>query len=201
LGRLRRGTAIGVAIVVAAAILVASGSASGDEPITFKGHGVKTLRGFHVNRPSTLSWTNTGTYFQISSWGDYGYDVAVTSNEQQGTTYAAPAPCKYGDIRVRAIGAWTITIRPGIEKVGSPMSFSGVGKRGLPPFGLRKGMTMYWTNTGDRFQTVSMTPRRDGVISSGLHHGKVHLRPGHYELVVDAVDPNGPMGSWRMVIR
>jgi hypothetical protein len=197
--RLRRGTAIGVAIAVLAAVLVASGSATSDLPITFKGHGVKALRVFHIVRPSTVFWTNTGSYFQISSYGDYAYYAAVTSHEHGGTTYIGP--CTYDEIRVRAIGSWTITIRPGVEKLGKPIVFSGSGERALRPFTLRRSMTMYWTNSGDRFQTISMTRSRNGTVSSGLHRGKVHLQPGRHQFVVDAVEPDGPVGSWQIVIR
>ena len=54
--------------------------------------------------------------------------------------------------------------------------FSGSGEQALPPFRLQRPMTMYWANTGDRFQTFPMTSRREGVVSSGLHHGQAHLR-------------------------
>jgi hypothetical protein len=29
----------------------------------------------------------------------------------------------------------------------------------------------------------------------------VRLQPGHHQFVVDAVEPDGPFGSWQIVIR
>jgi hypothetical protein len=198
--RFRRGIAIAFGVAVAAATLAASGSASSEgHVLQFKGHGVKSLRVFRVSGPSTIFWTNTGSYFQLSTGGDYSYEAAVTSGEHEGTTFISP--CLYSDVRVRAIGAWTITIRPGVAKLGRPIVFSGSGEQALPPFRLQRPMTMYWANTGDRFQTIPMTSRREGVVSSGLHHGQAHLRSGRYRFAVDAVDPEGPMGNWRIVIR
>jgi hypothetical protein len=197
--RLRRGTAIGFGIAVVAATLVASGSASSDKVIQFKGRGVKALPMFRVAGPSTLVWTNSGPFFQISSGGDYCYDGAVTSRAHQGTTYIGPG--HYGTLRVRAIGAWTLTIRRGVEKLGRPITFSGSGQAALPPFRLRSGKTLYWTNTGDRFQTIPMGPNREGLVSSGSRSGRTHLRAGHYQLVVDAGSPDGPIGSWTIVVR
>jgi hypothetical protein len=197
--RLRRGIAIAFGVVVAAATLVASGSAGSDGKRVFKGHGVRALPAFRVAEPSTLTWTNSGSFFQISSAGDYCYDGAVTSNAHQGTTYLSAG--RYSDLRVRAIGAWTVTIHAGVEHLGTPITFSGVGEQALRPFSLRKPMTMYWTNTSDRFQTIGMKAMRDGVVSSGRRSGKTRLPAGHYSLVVDASSLDGPMGSWRIVIR
>ena len=199
--RLRRGTAIGFGIAVVAATLVASGSASSDanRVIQFKGRGVKALPVFRVAGPSTLVWTNSGPFFQISSYADYCYDGAVTSEAHQGTAYLPPG--RHASLRVRAIGAWTVTIRAGVEKLTTPITFSGSGQRMLPPFRLRTGKNMYWTNTGDRFQTIPAGPRQNGAVSSGRHRGSTHLRPGRYHLVVDAVDLEGPIGSWSIVIR
>jgi hypothetical protein len=198
--RFRRGIAIALGVAVAAATLAASGSAVSEAHVLqFKGHGVKSLRVFRVSGPSTIFWTNTGSYFQLSTGGDYSYEGAVTSGEHEGTTFISR--CLYSDVRVRAIGAWTITIRPGVAKLGTPIVLSGSGEQALPPFRLQRPMTMYWTNTGARFQTIPMTSRREGVVSSGLHHGRAHLRPGRYRFAVDAVDPEGPMGNWRIVIR
>jgi hypothetical protein len=197
--RLRRWTAIGVGIAAVAASLAASGSAGSDGTRVFKGRSVKALPTFRVAEPSTLIWTNSGSFFQISVAGDYCYDGAVTSGASQGATYVPPG--LYHGLRVRAIGTWTITIRPGVERLSTPLAFSGSGERGLPPFRLTSGKTMYWTNTGDRFQTIPIGPRHDGVVSSGLHRGKTHLRAGHHRLVVDAVTQDGPLGSWRIVIR
>jgi hypothetical protein len=198
--RLRRGAVIGFGIAVVAAALVASGSAGSDRgAIHFKGQGVKTLPTFRVAGPSTLYWTNSGSFFQISSRGDYCYDARVTSDEHQGSTYI-PAG-SYWDLRVRAIGMWTISIHKGLGNLTTPITFSGSGERALPPFHLRTGGTMLWTNTGERFQTIPLTGRDDGVVSSGQHRGKTHLRAGRYRFVVDATEPDGPMGSWRIVIR
>ena len=124
--------------------------------IQFKGHGGRALTQFRVARPSTMYWTNSGSFFQISSWGGYCNDGSVTSEDQRGTSYIPPG--RYQELRVAAIGNWTITIRPGVEGVGSPITFSGSGGKALPPFRLRSGKTMYWTNTGTIFQTYP-TPR------------------------------------------
>jgi hypothetical protein len=197
---LRRGTAIGFGIAVVAASLVTSGSASSDATgLRFKGHAVRTLPVFRVSRPSTLLWTNSGSFFQISSNNDFCYDGAVTSEAHQGTTYIPPG--RYGSLRVRAIGAWTITIHAGVENLGTPIRISGSGQRALPPFRLRTAKTMYWTNTGDRFQIIPTGPRDDGVVSSARRSGRTHLGAGRYRLVVDPVDPEGPIGSWSISIR
>jgi hypothetical protein len=197
--RLRRWTAIGVGIAAIAASLAAGGSASADGTRTFKGHSVKALPTFRVALPSTLIWTNSGSFFQISVAGDYRYDGAVTSDASHGATYVPPG--LYYGLRVRAIGTWTITIRPGVERLSTPLAFSGTGERELPPFRLTSGKTMYWTNTGERFQTIPWGPGHDGIVSSGLHRGKTHLRAGRHSLVVDAVTQDGPLGNWRIVIR
>ena len=124
-------------VAVAAATLAASGSAASEAHVLqFKGHGVKSLRVFRVSGPSTIFWTNTGSYFQLSTGGDYSYEAAVTPREHEGTTFISP--CLYRDVRVRAIGAWTITIRPGVAKLGTPIAFSGAGKQALPPSACRE---------------------------------------------------------------
>ena len=198
--RLPRGAAIGVGIAVMAATLVTSGSASPDaRMIRFQGHGVRALPTFRVDGPSTLIWTHSGSFFQISSSGDYCYDGAVTSDADHGAT-SIPAGL-YNNLRVRAVGAWAVTIRAGAERVGSPIRFSGSGERQLPPFRLLSGQTMYWTNTGDRFQSIPLGPNRSGVVSSGSHRGQTHLRAGRYRLVVDAVVPDEPIGNWTISIR
>jgi hypothetical protein len=198
--RLPRGAAIGFGIAAMAAILATSGSASSDAGmIRFEGHGVRALPTFRVDGPSTLIWTHSGSFFQISSSGDYCYDGAVTSNADHGAT-SIPAGV-YRNLRVRAVGTWTVAIRAGVERLGSPIRFSGSGERELPPFRLRSGRTMYWTNTGDRFQTIPLEPNRSGVVSSGGRRGHTHLRAGRYRLVVDAVVPDEPIGNWTITIR
>lgn len=145
-----------------------------------------------------MFWTNSGPFFQISSYGGTCDEGAVTSEAKRGKTYIAPG--RYAALGVRAIGNWTITIRRGVEPVGTPMTFSGTGQRALPPFQLRSGKTMYWTNTGTVFQTHSMSPT-DGVLSSPDHSGRTHLPAGRYRLFVNATEPEQPSGSWRIVIR
>jgi hypothetical protein len=185
---------------VIAAALVTSGSASSDaRVIRFQGHGIRALPTFRVNSPSTLIWTHSGSFFQISSSGDYCYDGAVTSDANHGATSIPPG--LYRNLRVRALGAWTVTIRAGVERFPTPIRFSGSGERELPPFRLRSGMTMYWTNTGDRFQVIPREPGSDGVVSSGGPKGKTHLRAGRYSLAIDATAPDEPIGNWTISIR
>ena len=145
-----------------------------------------------------MSWTNSGSVFQISSNGGYCIDGAVSSQAHRGTTYI-PAG-RYDQLRVSALGDWTITIRAGVEGVGTPIRFTGSGGKALQPFRLRTGKTMYWTNTGTLFQTFPSSATK-GLISSEDHSGTMHLPAGRYRLYVNAVGPEEPMGSWTIVIR
>lgn len=191
--------AFGSAVI---AVLVAAGSGSAHSQalggIRFEGHGVKALRTIQVQAPSTLFWTNSGPFFQISSFGGYCDEGAVTSEAGRGLTYLPPG--RYTNLRVRAIGKWTITIRRGVEKVGTPLTFTGSGQRALPPFRLSRGKTMHWTNTGTDFQTFS-AGTLVGVISSRDHKGTKRLPAGRYRLFVNATEPEQPSGSWKIVIR
>lgn len=187
--------------IAAVTILVASGmgSAHSERVIRFTGHAGKTLPYFRVAAPSTMFWTNSGSYFQITSSGGYCSDGALASEAHRGTTYIPPG--RYHDLRVAAIGDWTVTIRRGVEKVGTPIRFIGSGGRALPPFRLRSGKTMYWTNSGTRFQTFSANSTTLGTISSEHHRGKMRMPVGRYRLFVDASAPDEAMGSWTIVIR
>ena len=177
-----------------------TGSAHATRVIQFKGHGGKALPQFRVSGPSTMFWTSSGSFFQITSHGGYCYDGAITSEAHRGTSYI-PAG-RYQQLRVAAVGNWTITIRTGVERVGNPIAFSGSGQTALPPFRIRAAKTMYWTNTGTVFQTFPATSQsRDGIISSQRHRGTTRLSPGRYRLFVNAVGPEEPTGSWRIVIR
>ncbi len=167
--------------------------------IRFRGHAVKTLPLFRVAAPSTMVWTNSGSFFQISSNGGYCADGSVTSGAHRGTTYIPPG--RYDQLRVRAIGDWTITIRTGVEGVGTPIRFSGSGGRALPPFRLRSSKTMHWTNTGTRFQAFPAGPRLNGIVSSQDHSGTTRLPAGRYRLYINAAAPEEPMGSWTIIIR
>jgi hypothetical protein len=167
--------------------------------IQFRGHAVKALPLFRVAAPSTMFWTNSGSFFQISSNGGYCDDGSVASNAHRGTTYIPPG--RYGQLRVRAIGDWTITIRTGVEGVGTPIRFSGSGGKALPPFRLRSSKTMHWINTGTIFQTFPAGPKISGTVSSQDHSGTTHLPAGRYRLYINAVAPDEPMGSWTIIIR
>src|SRR2546421_4698432 len=142
-----RGTLVAF-VAVTVTILLGSGTGSarsdGAHVIRLKGNGPKELPAFRVAAPSTMFWTNSGSFFQISSQGGYCNDGAVSSEARRGTTYIPPG--RYQSLRVAAIGAWTITIRTGVEHVGNPITFIGSGGRALPPFRLRSGKTMHWTN-------------------------------------------------------
>jgi hypothetical protein len=203
--------AFGIATIT---LLAASstGSAHATRVIEFKGHGPKALPHFKLAAPSTVYWTNSGSYFQIMSSGGYCYEGAVTSEAHRGTSYISAG--RYQDLSVAAIGDWTITIRPGAERVGNPIAFSGSGQKALPPFRLRSGQTMYWTNTGTIFQTYLAPGSRPlqssraqaeqakaGTISSLDHRGKMHLPAGRYRFYVNATEPEQPSGHWRIVIR
>jgi hypothetical protein len=191
-------SALGIATV---AILVAAGTGSAHAPrvIHFSGHGPKVLPKFRVAEPSTMYWTNSGSYFQILSQGGQCYEGAVISEAHQGTSYIRAGVA--GDLRVAAIGDWTITIRTGAERVGTPIVFSGSGQKALPPFRLSSGKTLYWTNTGTIFQTYPADHATAGIISSEYHSGKIRLPAGRYRFFVNATAPEEPAGGWRIVIR
>jgi hypothetical protein len=187
--------------IAAATILVASGAGSAGTArvIQLKGHAGKALPQFRVVAPSTMFWTNSGSYFQISSGGGYCYDGAVTSEAHQGTSYIPPG--RYRELRVAAIGDWTITIRPGVERVRNPITFSGTGQMALPPFRIRASKTMYWTNTGTVFQTYPANHTIAGTVSSQYHRGKTRLPAGRYRFFVNATAPEEPTGRWTIVFR
>ena len=192
-----------IAFGIAALITLGTGAASSHvtdarQVILLRGHGVKTIPPFRVPAPSTMFWTNSGSFFQVSSYGGYCTDGALTSAAHRGTTYIPPG--RYVQLRVRAIGDWTITIRTGVESVGTPIKFSGSGERALPPFRLRSSKTMHWSNTGTLFQTFP-AGRIKGIVSSQAHRGTTHLPPGRYRLYVNTAAPEGPMGSWTISIR
>jgi hypothetical protein len=174
------------------------GHSNAFDAIRFEGHGVKSLSQFRVRGPSTLFWTNSGSFFQISSYGGYCDEGAVTSGANRGRTYIPPG--RYAALRVRAIGKWTITIRRGVEKVGTPITFSGSGQRALLPsgFGLARRCT---GRTQARPSDLLPGPKLDAVISSRDHRGRKHLPAGRYRLFVNATEPEQPSGSWRIVIR
>jgi hypothetical protein len=191
-----------IAFGIAALTTLGTGAASShvsDATRTFRGHGVRALQPFRVTAPSTMFWTNSGSFFQISSYGGYCDDGAVTSGAHRGTTYIPPG--RYVQLRVRAIGDWTITIRTGVEGVGTPIRFSGSGGRALPPFRLRNSKTMRWINTGTRFQIFPAGPTLNGIVSSQDHSGRTRLPAGRYRLYINAAAPEEPMGSWTIIIR
>jgi hypothetical protein len=194
----------GIAFGIAALTTLGAGAASSHvtdarQVILLRGHGVKALPAFRVPAPSTMFWTNSGSFFQISSNGGYCTDGALTSAAHRGRTYIPPG--RYVQLRVRAIGDWTITIRSGVESVRTPIKFSGLGERALPPFRLRSSKTMHWINTGTRIQIWPAGPMIKGIVSSPNHSGKTRLPAGRYRLHVNAVAPEEPMGSWTIVIR
>jgi hypothetical protein len=190
--------AFGIATVT---LLAASstGSAHATRVIQLKGHGPRVLPHLRVTAPSTMFWTNSGSFFQISSSGGYCNEGAVTSEAHRGTSYIPSG--HYQDLSVRAIGDWTITIRTGVERVGNPITFSGSGQEALAPFRLSRGKTMYWTNTGTIFQTYLAEPAKAGTISSQYHRGQMRLPAGRYRFYVNATEPEQPVGHWRIVIR
>jgi hypothetical protein len=177
------------------------------------GHGLGALRTSHHPEGSRSSGASgrarpggvddvldeLGIVFRDHEQGGYCYDGAVTSEEHRGTSYI-PAG-RYQDLSVQAIGNWTITIRTGFEPVGSPIKFIGSGQKALPPFRLRSGKTMYWTNTGTIFQTYPAIQTKPGTISSQSHRGKIHLPAGHYRFFVNATAPDEPAGHWTIVVR
>ena len=193
-----------IAFGIAALTTLGAGAASSHvtdatRVILLKGHGVKALPLFRVAAPSTMTWTNSGSFFQISSGGGYCNDGAVTSGAHRGTTYIPPG--RYDQLRVQAIGDWTITIRAGVEAVGAPIRFSGSGAKAVPPFRIRSSKTLRWTNTGTRFQISPSGPTIKGIVSSPDHSGKTRLPAGRYRLYINAVAPEEPMGSWTISVR
>jgi hypothetical protein len=197
---------IGTVIVFGIAALTTLGTGAASSHVTdttrvilLKGHGVKALPPVRVASPSTMSWTNSGSFFQISSSGGYCNDGAVTSEAHRGTSYIPPG--RYDELRVQAIGDWTIAIRAGVEGVASPVRFSGSGAKALPPFRLRSGKTLRWTNTGTRLQISPGGSSIKGIVSSPDRSGKTRLPAGRYRLYINAVAPEEPMGSWTIIIR
>ena len=191
--------ALGIATV---ALLAASGtgSAHGTRMIQLKGHGTKTLPGFRVTAPSTMFWTNSGSFFQITSNGGYCGDGAVASQLHRGTSYLPPG--RYDALRVAAIGSWTITIRTGVERVGRLIRFTGSGERALPPFVLANAKTMYWRNAGSVFQIYAADQASAaGTVSTQYTHGKLRLPAGRYRFFVNATAPDEPDGHWRIFLR
>jgi hypothetical protein len=192
-----------VALCLAAVALLAAsgtGSAHGIRVIQFKGHGPKVLPHFRVTAPSTVYWTNSGSFFEIVSYGGYCSDGAVASQAHRGTSYY-PAG-RYQDLRVSAIGNWTISIRTGVERVGSPIRFTGSGERALPPFVLGSAKTMYWKNAGSVFQIYGADPASAaGTVSTQYTHGKLRLPAGRYRFFVNATAPDEPDGHWRILLR
>lgn len=193
--------ALGFATLTTLAASTATSQAGGaSRVLRFSGHNVKGLRHFRVAVPSTMFWTNSGSFFQVSNHGGISVDEPVTSQAHRGTTYLEPG--LYDELRVRALGNWTITIRPGVEKVATPIRFSGSGAQELPPFRLQSGKTIYWTNSGTRFQIYpSCRSGTNGVISSPGHRGSMRLPAGSYELYVNAAPPEERAGTWSIVIR
>jgi hypothetical protein len=187
------------ALTTLAASAAPSHAGDATRVIRFSGHNIKGLRHFRVAAPSTMSWTNSGSVFQISSYGGYCDDGAVASQGHRGTTYVPPG--RYDQLRVRALGDWTITIRTGVEEVVTPIRFSGSGAKALPPFRLRTGKTLHWTNTGTLFQIFPSGRSTNGVISSQGHRGTRHLPAGRYQLYVNAAPPEDQTGTWTIVIR
>ena len=192
--------ALGFATLTTLAASAAPSQASGaGRVLRFSGHNIKGLRHFRVAVPSTMFWTNSGSFFQVSNHGGISVDEPVTSQAHRGTTYVRPG---LYDLRVLALGDWTITIRPGVEKVATPIRFSGSGGQELPPFRLQSGKTIYWTNSGTRFQIYpSRRSGTNGVTSSPGHRGSRHLPAGRYQLYVNAAPPEERTGTWSIVIR
>jgi hypothetical protein len=189
-----------IALAIAAFTTLGAGAASSHATdatrvVRFSGHGFKVLPQFRVAVRSTMFWTNSGSFFDISC----ATEGAVTSDAHLGTTYLPPG--HYDQLRVRAIGDWTITIRTGVEAVGTPIEFSGSGGKALPPFRLRSSKTMHWTNTGTRFQSFPDGPAIKGFVSAPGHSGKIRLPAGRYRLYISAVEPEEPMGTWTISIR
>jgi hypothetical protein len=193
--------ALGFATLTTLAASAAPSQAGGaSRVIRFSGHNVKGLRHFRVAVPSTMFWTNSGSYFEVSNHGGISDDGPVTSQAHHGTAYVEPG--RYDQMRVRALGHWRIAIRPGVEKVATPIRFHGSGAQELPPFRLQSGKTIYWTNSGTRFQIYpSCRSGTDGVISSPRHRGRMHLPAGRYQLYVNAAPPEEQTGTWSILIR
>jgi hypothetical protein len=70
------------------------------------GRGRKWLPPLDVKPRSTLTWTNSGTFFQVYDQHDV---VAVTSVAHAGV---AALPAGHERLKVKAAGHWTIRIRP-----------------------------------------------------------------------------------------
>src|SRR5437870_3407013 len=88
-------TGTAIAFGIAALTTLGIGAASSHvtdatHVIRFRGHNVRALPVIQVAAPSTMFWTNSGSYFQISSNGGYCTDGSVASEAHRGTTYIPP---------------------------------------------------------------------------------------------------------------
>jgi hypothetical protein len=81
-------------------------SAGGGETQSYSGSGGKTIGTITVARESTLEWTNSGELFVLHS----NKRVLVNSEAHSGTAVLEPAT--YTQVRVNAVGHWTITVAP-----------------------------------------------------------------------------------------
>jgi hypothetical protein len=159
--------------------------------IRFSGNGGKTLPPFRITTNSTMYWTNSGQIFQIFNAGASNSGT-INSAARRGTSFIPPGRYR---LQVNALGSWTITIRPGVERLSNPIRFKGNGSKALPPFRLNRGKTMYWTNTGQIFQTFNSGLTVNGNVNSQARRGSTYLPAGRYALFVNA------LGEWTIIIR
>jgi hypothetical protein len=73
---------------------------------TYRGKGFKEFGTLRLKKNSTLNWTNTGRVFSLIS----AQQIHVSSTKKKGTTKLFKGD--YVNLRVAAIGSWTMTITP-----------------------------------------------------------------------------------------
>lgn len=154
----------------------------------FSGNGGKSLPPFKIKVSSTLRWTNSGAIFQIFPKSTLG-GGSVNSTARSGATYLVAGSYR---LDVNAIGSWRIQITPGVERPqplgGGRVGFRGNGGRDLPPFAIRRGSNLIWTNSGSIFQIFS--DDFSVSVNSQGKRGTSYMDAGRYQFTVNAI------GTW-----
>jgi hypothetical protein len=192
----RVGGSLGLLALAAALVVPGAASPRGvtAQTIEFAGKGNRTLRPFRLSVGSTLTWHNTGTFFGLAP-RTRTFNGAVASTLRDGTSFL---PRGRYVLNVVARGAWSMTIRPGVEPIersGGALVFEGNGRKALPPFRVRKNSYMDWKSPGGLFQLYNTTSSA-GAVATRERAGTSYLPPGNYRFVVV-----NARGNWSLRVR